>query len=186
VLVLAAPFILSASDCAGGSSSGPAPLPAPAGQPIYESGDLGTLAVDGAPTEARARFTLGPDELPLAVIVEASYVPSGGNPGPASAELLIFDSKGDQDPANDAMVAGHTPGPYARAVLSSAEAGIFSLRVPLAQACAGSPSLTGGTWAVRLRITGSEWRGTITAWKLRVVTLKGVQIRPEPGSFIRD
>ena len=186
--VLSSLLLLSASEC-GGSLSGDVgtPLTAPVAQPVYESGNLGVVEVAGGFVEARARFTLGPDELPLAVIVEGDYVPAAGNEGSAQAELWIYDSLGDQDPNNDVLVGAQPMGgPNSRAPLSADLTGTFTIRNSMGAASGSKVALTGGTWSARLRITGSGWHGVVTSWKLRVVTLKGAELRPEPSSFIRD
>ena len=186
-LFLPCSLLLAASDCdkrSDGATAFESDFPA---QPIYESGDLGIVVIaPPAATEARARFTLNDDELPLAVIVEADYVPAGGTSSPAHAELWIYDTRGDQEPANDVLVGAQTPGPYARASLSPDQPGTFSIRTPLGAGCATATALAGGTWSARLRVNSTSWQGTITSWKLRVVTLKGAKIRPEPGCFVRD
>jgi hypothetical protein len=186
--LLSSLLLLAASECGGGDSGeGAMPLASPVAQPVYESGNLGVVEVPGITVEARARFTLGPDELPLAVIVEGDYVPAAGNEGTAQAELWIYDSLGDQDPANDVLVGAQPmAGPFSRAPLSSALPGTFTVRNSLGAGSGSKVALTGGTWSARLRITGSGWHGVVTSWKLRVITLKGAELRPEPSSFIRD
>src|SRR5687768_8416137 len=106
LLFLPCSLLLAASDCdrsPDGVSTFESEIPA---QPIYESADLGAATIaPSASTDARARFTLNDDELPLAVIAEGNYVPAGGNTSPAPAELWIYDTRGDQDPSND-VIAG--------------------------------------------------------------------------------
>lgn len=55
-------LLLAASNCEGASSVSTVPVFPE--QPIYESGDPGSLAVTGENIEARARFTLGADDSP--------------------------------------------------------------------------------------------------------------------------
>jgi hypothetical protein len=186
LVVPCALLLTAASTCEGGSPGSATVLPAPLEQPVYESGDLGPIFVPGVSTEARARFTLGPDELPLAVIAEGEYVATSGQ-NPATAELWIYDSLGDQDPSNDLLVGAQPmSSPFARAALHVDQPGTFTVRIPLGTGCAGKVALAGGTWSARLRINTSSWHGTVLGWKLRVVTLKGAQIRVEPSCFIRD
>jgi hypothetical protein len=186
LLLLPCALLLAASDCDRAPDRPSAFESAPA-QPIYESDDLGSVII--APpglAEARARFTLNDDELPLAVIVEGRYAPAVENEAPAHVELWVYDTRGDQDPSNDVLAGAGAPGPFARAMLSPDRPGIFSIRTPLGSGCASAIALTGGTWSARLRVNSPSWQGTITSWKLRIVTLKGARILPEPGCFVRD
>jgi hypothetical protein len=187
LLLLPCALLLAASDC-DRSSDRPAAFESQASaQPIYESDDLGAVII--APpglAEARARFTLNDDELPLAVIVEGQYAPAVGNENAAHVELWVYDTRGDQDPSNDVLAGAQPTGPFARVMLSRDEPGTFTIRTPLGSGCASAVALTGGTWAARLRVNSSSWQGTITSWKLRIVTLKGARILPEPGCFVRD
>ena|SRR5688572_24423124 len=188
LLILPCALLLTASTCDGGGGGGSSTvLPSmQSEQAIYESGDLGAIQIFGTNTEARARFTLGPDEVPLSVLVEADYVPSAGA-NPATAELWIYDSMADLDPLNDLLVGAQpVASPYSRAPLHVDKPGTFTIRIPLGTGCAGKVALAGGTWSARLRVNTNSWHGTITGWKLRVVTLKGAQIRFEPACFIRD
>lgn len=153
--------------------------------PVYESADLGQVAVVGGAVEAAARVTINADEIPLAFIVEGDYVPSAGNAGGASAELVIFDTRDDQDPTNDLLAGSLGPSPFSRVQLSVDQPGAFSLRVPLSVGARDKLTLAGGTWSCRLRIQTTAWYGTITGFRLRVATLKGVELRPAAESFVR-
>lgn len=185
-VVLSASFLLGASDCSSDSGGETIVQQSPQSQPVYESADLGTLEVLGTFTEARARFTLGADELPIAVIVEGDFIPANSNTAPASAELVIFDSRGDQDPNNDLLVGMLSPSPFNRAPLSADAPGSFTVRTPLAGGSADKVALCGGTWSARLRISTSSWFGTVTSWRLRVLTMKRAEVVSAAQSFVRD
>jgi hypothetical protein len=185
VVLLLMPSLLGASGCERGSGD-TIVQEAPLTHPVYESADLGQVAVVGEFVEAASRVTINADEIPLAFIVEGDYVPAMGNAGGASAELVIFDTRGDQDPTNDLLAGSLGPSPFARAQLSVDQPGAFSLRVPLTVGARDKLTLTGGTWSCRLRISTTTWYGTITGFKLRVVTLKGAKAQASPESFVRD
>jgi hypothetical protein len=181
--LLLALALLGASNCGGEKTT---INEAAQTHPVYESADLGTVQVLGAFIEASARFTLNADELLISVIVEGDYVPAAGNSAVANAELLLFDTRADQDPSND-LLAGVLPvGPFSRAQFSVDTPGSFSIRVPIAVAVRDSLSLTGGTWSARLRVQTAGWYGAVTSWRLRAVTLKGAHPTPAPGSFVVD
>src|SRR5690349_4601999 len=50
-----------------------------ASNPIYQSGDLGSIVVLGTTVEAKFRFTMNPDEFLIAVHLQADYCPYPGN-----------------------------------------------------------------------------------------------------------
>lgn len=187
VVVLSAFMLLGASECSGSGGDTVVNQQSPQSHPVYESGDLGAIDVLGTFTEARARFTLNADELALAVIADADYVPAAGNSAQATAELWIYDTKEDQDADNDVLV-GMLPvsSPFSRARLSVDQPGSFMIRTPLGSASDEKAIAIGGTYSVRLRLSTSSWHGTVTSYRIRVVTLKGAELRTVAQSFVRD
>lgn len=150
----------------------------------YESGDLGIIDVLGCPTEAKARFTLGDNDTPLMVKVYGEYIPSAGI-APAILEVMIYDTLADSDPANDVLIGTLSPvSPWGRARLDYDNYGSFMVVVPIGAAM-NQKLEDHKTLGVRVRISTTSWYGTITNWKIQVVTIKssGAIV---PNSFVRD
>jgi hypothetical protein len=158
-----------------------------ASTPIYDSGDLGQLLVMGAMTEARARFSFNGNEWPMAVHVTGAYVPAGGNTVGAIAELSLYDTKADGDSGNDVLIGQLSPSsPWSRGRLDALSPGSFSILCPLGAGTDESVGPQVETIGIRLRISTASWHGSITSFRVKVVTLKGVENRLVPLSFLRD
>lgn len=154
--------------------------------PVYVSGELGTINVQGTLTESRSRFTMNPDEFPLAVHISGEYIPSPGNTLQAQAEMSLYDTMSDNNPDNDILAGQLNPSPFSRARLSIDAPGSFSIMVPVSGAYSETIGPKISTLGIRLRINATGWYGTITGFRYKVVTLKGCKDTLVPDSFIRD
>lgn len=183
--ILFAVVLFGCNDESSGGSSGvgfshPTPIP------VYQSSDLGQLAVAGAPVEARVRFTFNADEYPVAVHVSGQYVPMPGNTVNANAEVALYDTKADSDPLNDVLIGFLPPSPFSRARLDPDVPGSFSIVTPIGAAAAELIGPQVETIGVRLRVSTNSWHGTVTAFQIKVVTLKHITPEDVSQSFLRD
>lgn len=185
-LLLAPALLLGASSC-GTKDGDTVNAQAPQSHPVYLSSDLGQIVVLGAFVEARARFTMNDDEFLLAVHVEADYAPAAGNTAQATAELALYDTKGDGDASNDVLIGQLSPSsPWSRGRLEADTPGSFSILCPLGAGTSEKVGPRVSTLGVRLRINTSSWNGVVTSWRLRIVTLKGAADQDAALSFVRD
>ena len=174
--------------CKEDGSSGSTATPFSDNSPvIYESGDLGQLLVLGANVEAKARFTFNADEFPVAVHLEAEYVPSGGNTMGATCELSLYDTKADGDATNDVLIGQLTPAmPWSRGRLDAVDPGSFSIQCPIGAGTGEKIGPKVETLGIRVRVNTTAWYGTVTNFKVKIITLRNVAMRSVPLSFVRD
>lgn len=155
--------------------------------PIYESGNLGSIEVTGIPVESQTRFTMNSDEFIVAVHLEANYIPYPGNLSTATAEMTLYDSQDDQNPNNDILIGQlSSSSPWSRGRLSAELPGSFSIIVPLGAGTSLVAGPTIQTLGVHLKINSNGWNGIVTDFRYKIVTMKNCKTITAPDSFIRD
>lgn len=154
--------------------------------PIYVSGELGTINVLGSTIESHSRFTMNPDEYILGVHISGEYIPFNGNSTIAQAEMSLYDTRGDSSPDNDIVIGQLGASISNRAKFSIDAPGSFTIFVPLGSASNESAGPQIETLGIRLKIISNGWYGTVTGFRYKIIALKHCKTIQADNSFIRD